>query len=168
MLVEESNLWLWQIVAIIIYCFSFCRWTVNIILSVLTWIEWTHVELYNLSQINLRLWWMYHLCGCDEKSPTLSLACSFGCIIPSVFTCWSGHTVNFISYQTKILFNEFVFWLWLKLLISGLNVLFLAQTPLLYVFYFNTLYFLKLMCFFVEFPHFYSRILSRQTFTRFL
>ena len=81
-------------------------------------IEWTHIELYDLSPINLRLWWMYHLCGCDEAWPPLSLACFFGCIIPSVFTCWSEHTVNFISCQTKILFNEFKFWLWRKLLVQ--------------------------------------------------
>ena len=52
--IAQQHLWLWQSVAIIIYCFSFCLWT---LLSVY-WvnIEWTHVELYDLSSINLRLW----------------------------------------------------------------------------------------------------------------
>ena len=103
--------------AIIICCLSFCWWTVNIIiLSVLTWLS---EPLYNISHINLRLWWMYHLCGC-EASPSWSLACSLGCIIPSA---------------------SYVF------LTSALNILFLAQTPLLYLLYFNTLLFLKLVCF---------------------
>ena len=97
--IAQQHLWLWQSVAIIIYCFSFCLWTLPSVYWVN--IEWTHVELYDLSPINLRLWWMYHhLCGCDEVSPPLSLACSFGCIIPSVFTCWSEHTVSIDTLST--------------------------------------------------------------------
>ena len=140
--IAQQHLWLWQSVAIIIYCFSFCLWTLPSVYWVN--IEWTHVELYDLSPINLRLWWMYHhdllLVPLVALSPVHL----------------REHAVNFISY--KILFDEFKFRLWRKLLslgpmisplcfefvsyvflISGLNILFLAQTPLLYLFYFNTL-----------------------------
>ena len=77
--IAQQHLWLWQSIALSIAFHSVCEHYPRCTCV----IEWTHIELYDLSPINLRLWWMYHhLCGCDEVSPPLSLACSFGCIIP--------------------------------------------------------------------------------------
>ena len=59
-------------------------------------------------------------------------------------------------------------------IISGLNILFLAQTPLLHVLFQHIIIpevnvlFVEFRSFFLTYSHFNCRILSRQTFTRFL
>ena len=94
------------------------------------------------------------------------------CLMSSSFGCdgnsWSNAMISPLCFE----FVSYVF------LISGLNIviLFLSQTPLLYI---SILFqhiiipevsvlFVEFRSFFLTFLHFYCRILSRQTFTRFL
>ena len=110
-LVEESNLWLWQSFAIIIYCFSFGLWTLpSVYLRVLR-NTWLSEHTLNCMIYLLSIW------GCGGC--TISVAVTkrhhhylllvplVALFIPSVFTCWSEHTLSHVKPRFCLMSSSF-------------------------------------------------------------